>query len=108
MPRITLTVRGGIPEKLKNEVEDVISDCQLQDTLFVMDIKSHSIELFVDGEQIAQVGYFINAVKIKFNLSIVKQGQFNHLGDYIVAFGKLQDGAVVKAMQDQAKGLFGK
>lgn len=105
MPRITLTVRGGIPEKLKNEVEDVISDCQLQDTLFVMDIKSHSIELFADNDQIFQ---FINAVKIKFNLSIVKQGQFNHLGDYIVAFGKLQDGAVVKAMQDQAKGLFGK
>lgn len=104
MFKITLTVRGGIPEKLKNEVEDIITNCQLQDILFVTDIKSHSIELFADNDRIV---HFINAVKIKFNLSIVKQGQFNHLGDYIVAFGKLQDGAVVKAMQEQAKGLFG-
>lgn len=103
MPKLTISVRGGVPEKLKEEVEDIISSCELQDVLFVTDIKSHSIDFFIDNDQ---VGTFINQVKVRYNLSIIKQGQINQLGDYIVAFGKLQDSGVVKTIQSQAQGLF--
>lgn len=103
MPKFTLAVRGGLPTKLKEGIEDLIDESSLQDVVFVTDIKSHSIDFFIDHDQISRL---ITTILMRYSLSIVKQGQINQLGDYIIVLGKLQDGGVVKSMQGQAQGLF--
>lgn len=103
MPKFTIAVRGGLPTKLKEDIEDFIEESNLQDAVFVTDIKSHSIDFFIDHDQISNL---ITRICMRCSLSVVKQGQVNQLGDYIIVLGKLQDGAVVKSMQNQATGLF--
>lgn len=103
MPNFTIAVRGGLPTKLKEDIDDFIEESNLQDAVFVTDIKSHSIDFYIDHDQIANL---ITRICMRCNLSVIKQGQINQLGDYIIALGKLQDSGVTKAMQTQTQGLF--
>jgi hypothetical protein len=104
MFKFILVVRGGILEKMKEKIEDVISDLGEQDNFFVSDIKTHSIEMIMDHDQI---GPLVSRIQGAFNLSLIKN---NYLGSnrdtFVMVMGKLQDGGVMKAMQGQAQGLF--
>lgn len=106
MPKFTIAVRGGLPNKFGNEIEDMISELNLQDDFFVIDVKTHSIELFIIHDQI---GPLVHRIQGRFNLSIIKTEYLNqNTRDAILFMGKLQDSGVVKTMQNQATGLFGK
>lgn len=104
MLKFTLVVRGGIPEKMKSDMEEIISDIGEQDNFFVSDIKTHSIEMVLFHDQI---GPFVARIQGAFSLSILKtdflSGDRNNV---VMALGKLQDSRVSKAVEEQARKLF--
>lgn len=104
MFKFILAIRGGVPERMKGEIEEIISAIGEQDNVFVLDIKTHSLELILSHDQI---GPLVTRLQGIFGFSIIKNDYLgNNRSEFVMVLGKLQDGGVVKAMQSKAQGLF--
>lgn len=101
MDKFTLVFRGGCPKGIGESIEEILGETGLQDTVFITDVKSHSVDMLA----IAEVRPLINRLQGKYGLSIIHTGNQYQIG-VTICFGKLQDSAVVKTMQNQATGLF--
>lgn len=96
MDKIIFVFRNGAPENIGEKFQEILEDRGVQDNVFLLDVKSHSIELLAEVELMG----VINQLQTFYGISIIKA--LNGM----VVFGKLQDGKVVKAIQSQAKRLF--
>ena len=103
MLKFTLVVRGGVPEKMRHDIEEIISDINEQDNFFVSDIKTHSIEMVMFHDQI---GPLVNRIQGAFNLSILKTDFLAGSRENVVmVLGKLQDSRVCKDVEEQDRKL---
>lgn len=104
MKKFTMVIRGGVPNELKDNIEEIIKEVHEQECVFVTDIKTHSIEFMTVEEGALD---FIRAVISQFKFVVISFNRFR--GDieseYIVLGGSINS-AVTSRMQEQAKGLF--
>lgn len=96
MDKFTLVFRGGCPNNIAEGIDTILDDNVLQDSLFIVDVKTHSVDMVTTTD----VRSFINRLVGKYSLSVLTSA------NNFICLGKLQDGAVVKTMQNQATGLF--
>jgi hypothetical protein len=101
MNRFSLVFRGGCPKDISEGISDILNDTGLQDSVFITDVKTHSVDMISLGD----INPLTNRLQGKYGLSIVAIGTQHGVGPTI-CLGKLQDGGVVKSMQDKAQGLF--
>lgn len=104
MKKLTMVICGGVPNELKDNIEEIIKEVHEQEYLFVTDIKTHSIEFMTVEEGPLD---FIKTVIRQFNFVVISFNRFK--GDieseYIVLGGSTNS-TVTSRMQEQAKGLF--
>lgn len=101
MDKFTLVFRGGCPKDIGEGIDEILSETGLQDTVFIADVKSHSVDMLA----ISEVRPLINRLQGKYGLSIIHTANQYQIG-VTICFGKRQDSEVVKTMQSQATGLF--
>lgn len=107
MVKCTVAVRGGISDAIKKGLEPLIAEAGLQEEIFVLDIKSHSFELYAD--ELAFEAFAKRFVG-KFSLSYLRgeklQSNPGQQPLIYVMFGKMQDGALMSRASDLANKMF--
>lgn len=96
MDKITFVFRNGTSANIAEQFQEILEDQGIQDHVFLLDVKTHSIEFLAETELMSVV----KQLQTIYGVSIVKA-----MNGFVV-FGKRGDSAVTKAVQDQAKGLF--
>lgn len=106
MFEVSLVFRGGIPAKLKENIDEMIEDLSLQDNVFVTDTnKSHTLDLVITD--INHLPALVKRIQGAHQLTLVAG---NYVGAtnarYVAVLGKVGSSAIQKSIQTQLGGLF--
>jgi predicted transcriptional regulator len=96
MVNFSIIIRGGLTEHFGEQVQEVLDDLQQQDDIFIVDVKSHSVDFIATRD----VSGLVNRIMGIYKYSIVRQLE------RVIVLGKVAESAVGKAINEQAKGLF--
>lgn len=103
MSKVTIVIRGRLNNELKESIESILEELGLGDTLFITDIKTHSIDFIADPAGV-ELNSFVNKIKQDNRLSLIKSFPLND--KIIIVMGRIQDSGITQAVQARAKGLF--
>lgn len=103
MIKFVYMVRGGMKKIPGEALETLINEAGVQDQVFLIDVKSHSFELF--GEDQA-VGAFTRRFIGKYGLSLISSEMHQTVNTVYGAFGKMMDGQLMSRQEDLAKKMF--
>lgn len=103
MNKFVFAVRGGLSDKFKTSLDELLKDSGVQDNVFILDVNTHSFTVMA-GEEIT---VFIKRVLGANQLSIINQsGPANGTYEYFYGLGKIMDGQLQQRSQQLGSKLF--
>lgn len=104
MVKYTVAIRGGLTSAMRTGVETLINEGGWQDTVFILDFKTHSFELYGEEQDFEA---FAKRFVGKFGLSYIRGETIQgYPVQAYVMFGKMQDGVLMSRSSDLAKKMF--
>lgn len=107
MVKFIYMIRGGLgkesPREIGETIEQLIAESNVQDSVFLVDVKTHSFEMMGDEQPVAE---FTKRFLGKFGLSIIRSEMDRDANTVYYAFGKLMDGGLMRRADELARSLF--